>query len=175
MAESKSKARIKAAEAAAEDDGSDTVQGDPQTDTQDAPGIDEVQDEADRAQQVREQVVTDELVARVMEDNHAPASPIQQGTAVRLDATVAPDEDSIVKLPEQQSDEPCDEHYPDGWATVGFEPGARLSCEHGSWAYGETPSTRPQNHTPQRPSEIRCPHCGRLIDEEADRIERGEQ
>jgi hypothetical protein len=75
-----------------------------------------------------------EMAARALEDDHAPASPIQQGMVPVLDATVAPDGDSAVK-PEanDESDDPCTECYPDGWATVGHEPGARLSCEHGSW------------------------------------------
>lgn len=107
--------------------------------------------------------VLDDVAARAAEDDHAPASPIQQGTHAVLDTTIVPDEPSEKEkerreqVAADQPDEPCEEHYPDGWATVGFEPGARMSCEHGSWAYGDTPGTRS------------------AVDEEASNDERGQR
>lgn len=120
--------------------------------------------------------VLDDVAARAVEDDHAPASPIQQGTGAVLDMSITPDEDSVTRRDEAEkiTEEPCERCYPDGWATVGFEPGAALSCEHGRWVMGETPATRnDDNHGggDEFVSRQRCPHCGRLLDEAADRAE----
>jgi hypothetical protein len=121
MAESRTPAKKAAAKAQPDEADKDVTAKDPDV----AAPVEATPAEADAMR---------EMAARALEDDHALASPIQQGMVPVLDATVTADEDSAVK-PEanDESDDPCAECYPDGWATVGHEPGARLSCEHGSW------------------------------------------